>query len=307
MVLPVDFVVALLSIGGIYAIAALSLNFITGYTGLVSIGHAAFLAIGAYSQAMLVVKYGTDPKLAFLISILFGGLLGAFLGLPSLRVSDDFLAIATIGVNFIVVGVLQYSSFFGGTIGIGPIPQPSVMGVSISGDMFLLVTLVFVGITIGASWWIKQSWLGIAFLALREDEIAAENVGIHVDKFKIISFTISGMFAGLAGALYAHYFGFITPSNFGFLLSVDILVFAVFGGLGTVTGPVLGAYVLYTLPQFLRFFEQYRLILYGLILVIVIMFEPRGLMGLYDRLRRELDMSSLRGSITSGMGTTDDE
>jgi branched-chain amino acid transport system permease protein len=282
MVVTPDYMITLITIGTIYALASTSLNFITGYAGLVSIGHAAFLAVGAYTEAILLLKYNIPFEIAFPASILVGALLGALLGLPSLRVSDDFLAVATIGINFIVVGMLQYSDFFGGTLGLS-VENPSLFGIALQDTVFMVFALAMLAIAMAVSWWLQRSWAGLALAALREDPQAAESVGISTARFKIIAFTISGAFAGMAGALLAHYFGFITPGTFGFLLSVDILVFAVFGGLGSIWGPVVGAYFLYILPQFLRTFQNYRVVLYGLVLMVIIVVEPDGLMGLYRR------------------------
>lgn len=277
-----DYLITLITIGTIYAIAATSLNIITGYAGLVSIGHAAFLAVGAYTEAILLLKYNLPFEIAFPVSILLGAVLGALLGLPSLRVSDDFLAVATIGINFVVVGVLQFSEFFGGTLGLS-VEKATLFGIVLEDAVFMGFALAMLGIAVGVSWWLQHSWAGLAMAALREDSQAAESIGIGTPHFKIIAFTISGAFAGMSGALLAHYFGFITPSTFGFLLSVDILVWAVFGGLGTIWGPVIGAYFLYNLPQVLRPFQEYRVVLYGVILMFIIVVEPDGLMGLYRR------------------------
>lgn len=279
----VDTIVTLLTIGTIYALAATSLNFVTGYAGLVSIGHAAFLAIGAYAEALLLLRYGVPFLVAFPVAILVGAVLGALLGLPSLRVSDDFLAVATIGINFIVVGILKYSEFFGGTLGLGPIPSPELAGVSITNEVFLGFALAMLAVALGVGWWLQHSWAGLALAALREEPQAAKAVGISTPRFKIIAFTISGAFAGMAGALYAHYFSFITPNNFEFLLSVDILVYAVVGGLGSLFGPAIAAYGLYLLPEFFRAIQNYRLVLYGIVLVAVLLYEPDGLVGIYER------------------------
>jgi len=279
----VDTIVTLLTIGTIYALAATSLNFVTGYAGLVSIGHAAFLAIGAYTEALLLLRYGVPFLLAFPVAILVGAVLGALLGLPSLRVSDDFLAVATIGINFIVVGILKYSDFFGGTLGLGPIPSPELAGVSITNEVFFGFALAMLAVSLGAGWWLQHSWAGLALAALREEPQAAKAVGISTPRFKIIAFTISGAFAGMAGALYAHFFSFITPNNFEFLLSVDILVYAVVGGLGSLFGPAIAAYGLYLLPELFRPIQDFRLVLYGIVLVAVLLYEPDGLAGIYER------------------------
>lgn len=299
-IIGVDYLVSLLTIGTIYAIAASSLNFITGYSGLVSIGHAAFLAVGAYAEAMLVLEYGLPFVVAFPLAILFGAVLGVLLGLPALRVSDDFLAVATIGINFIVVAVLKYSSFFGSTMGLGPITRPTVFGYTMSTIAFFGFTLAMLAVTMGAAWWLRRSWGGLALAALKEDPQAAAAIGISTARFKVIAFTISGAFAGLAGALFVHYFNFITPGNFGFLLSVNILVFAVFGGLGTTVGPVAGAYVLYLLPQAFRVFANVRIVLYGATLVFVMIVEPDGLIGIYRRVRSVASRSSKRSGTPVG-------
>lgn len=305
MALSVEYAVTLLTFGGIYAIAATSLNIVTGYAGLVSLGHAAFLAVGAYTEAMLVVTYDAPFVVAFPAAVLLGAVLGALLGLPSLRVSDDFLAVATIGINFIVVALLKASTWVGGTLGIGPIPRPAPAGIQFGDATFLAFTLGMLGAAVFVSWWLQRSWAGLALAALREDQQAAESVGIDTAGFKVIAFTISGAFAGMAGALYAHYFGFVSPESFGFLLSVDIMVYAVLGGLGTVWGPVIGAYFLYILPQQLRLFEDYRVVLYGLVLMFVIVVEPDGIMGLYERAKRRVRNGGHgedRGAPTGGDG-----
>lgn len=293
----VDTIITLLSIGTIYALAATSLNFITGYAGLVSIGHAAFLAIGAYAEALLLLRYGVPFFISFPVAILVGAVLGALLGLPSLRVSDDFLAVATIGINFIIVGILKYSDFFGGTLGLGPIPSPEIAGITITGGVFLGFTISMLALSLGVSWWLQHSWAGLALAALREEPQAARAVGISTPRFKIIAFSISGAFAGMAGALYAHFFAFITPDSFEFLLSVDILVYTVVGGLGSLFGPAVAAYGLYLLPELFRGIQNYRLVLYGVALVVVLLYEPDGLAGIYERLKRKLNQ--FRSSDTS--------
>ncbi len=288
MALNVSYIVTLLTIGTIYAIVASSLNIVTGYTGLVSLGHAAFLAVGAYTEGILTVKFGLPFLVAFPMSILIGAILGALLGLPSLRVNDDFLAVATIGVNFIVVAGLKAWGFVGGTLGISNIPAPAIGPITLGDTGLFVLSVVMLAITVFGSWWLRHSWAGLALAALRDDQEAAEAVSISTARFKIIAFTLSGAFAGIAGALYAHYFGFLTPGNFGFLVSVDILIYAVLGGLGTLWGPVVGAYFLYIVPKLFRFVGQYRIVLYGLLLMVVIVLEPDGLVGLFNRARNRV-------------------
>lgn len=303
MAINTSYIITLLTIGTVYAIVASSLNLVTGYAGLVSLGHAAFLAVGAYTEAILTTKYGLPFLAAFPSAIVVGALLGALLGLPSLRVSDDFLAVATIGINFIVVAILRSWDFVGGTLGIGNIPKPTLVGVTLDNGGLFVLSAVMLGVTVFSSWWLQRSWAGLALAALRDDQEAAESVSISTARFKIVAFTLSGAFAGVAGALYAHYFGFIDPGSFGFLLSVDIMVYAVLGGLGTLWGPVVGAYVLYIVPKLFRFVGNYRIVLYGLLLAIVIVWEPNGIVGIYDRARSRLGGST---TVTTDGGDPND-
>lgn len=301
MALNTSYIVTLLTIGTVYAIVASSLNIVTGYAGLVSLGHAAFLAVGAYTEAVLTTKYGLPFLAAFPAAILVGALLGALLGLPSLRVSDDFLAVATIGINFIVVAILRSWGFVGGTLGIGNIPRPTLLGVTLDNVGLFGLTVVLLGVTVFSSWWLQRSWAGLALSAISNDQEAAESVSISTARFKVVAFTLSGAFAGIAGAMYAHYFGFIDPGSFGFLLSVDIMIYAVLGGLGTLWGPVVGAYVLYIVPKLFRFVGNYRIVLYGLLLAVIIVWEPDGIMGIYDRIRSRMS-GEIRPTATDGGG-----
>lgn len=263
----------------IWAVLALSLNILTGYAGQVSLGHAAFFGIGAYTSAMLTVKAGWSFWPAFLAAILITGMVGGILGLPSLRVRHDFLVLATMGINFVVVAVFKYVGFFGGAMGIISIKKPTLFGMTLRGEGFLLLAAAYLVLTVWLSHYLSRTWAGLAMTAVREDEDAAEAVGVSVPRFKIYAFAISAALAGGAGSLYAHFLGSIFPDHFSFVESIGIMSMVVFGGMGTLRGPVVGAFVLKILPEYLRVVGDYRFTLYGGVLVLMMLFQPQGVLG----------------------------
>lgn len=264
---------------GIFIILTVSLNILTGFARQVSLGHAALFGIGAYASAILTTKYGLTFWEALPATILITALVGIFLGLPSLRVSHDFLVLATIGLNFIVMAFFTYFDYFGGTFGITGISTPRAFGRPLGTTEYFLLTLFFVTTTILTSYFLSKTWSRLAMEALGADEIAAKAMGINVPKFKIYAFAISSAYAGIAGALWAHYIGSLFPEHFGFERSIAILSMLVFGGMGTIRGAVLGAFLLQVLPEYLRFIENYRMLVYGGLLVVMMAFQPMGLLG----------------------------
>ncbi len=284
-----QYLISILIFCGIWAVLTLSLNILTGYAGQVSLGHAAFFGIGAYTSAILTTRYGWPFWPAFLASILVTGLVGGFLGLPSLRVRHDFLVLATMGINFVAVGVFKYVDFFGGAMGIINIPKPSLGGVVLRGEKFLLLVFLYLAFTIWLCYYLSRRWAGLALRAVKSDEDAAEACGVSVARFKIYAFIISGALAGGAGSLYAHFLGSIFPDHFAFAESIVILSMLVFGGIGTIRGALLGAFLLKALPEYLRVVGDYRYTLYGGILVLMMLFQPMGIIGdrswLWEKLR----------------------
>ena len=258
---------------------SLSIGVLAGYAGQVSLGHAAFMAIGAYASAMLTGRFQISFWLAMPAAALIAAAVGLLLGIIALRLKEDFLAITTMGLNFIVIGVLLYAPYFGKALGIGDISVPLLFGEEMSRTAYTVLCLIMVAGTIGAVWWLQRSWIGLAWRGIREAQDVAEVMGVNTAKFKIFAFVFSTAIAGIAGSLYAHFLMFITPYDFGFPLSIQILTLAVLGGLGTIRGPVLGAVVLTILPEYLRFIQDYRMLTYGLLLVLVMMFQPQGLFG----------------------------
>ncbi len=278
---------------GIYVILALSLNVITGYAGQISLGHAAFMGIGAYTSALLYTKAGFSFWLAFPAAGLAAGLVGAVLAIPCLRVREDFLAITTMGINFVVEATFLYVPFFGAGMGIGGINSPSLFGREISKPEFLALVLgVILGVIILDRRLIR-SWIGLAWSAIREDEGAAGTMGIDIVRFKVLAFTLGSAVAGLAGSLYAHFLTFIMPVNFSFGQSIVILSMVVFGGIGTLRGPIVGAVVLGALPEVSRPAMEYRTLLYGVLLLLLMRYQPDGILG--DRSALVRGWSAIRG------------
>jgi len=264
---------------GIYCILTLGLNTITGLAGQISLGHAAFLGIGAYTSALLTVQHGWDFWPALVAAVAVTATAGALVGAAAIRVREDFLAITTMGVNFVVVAVFLYFPFFGGAFGIGGIPAPSWPGGPLGKPGFFLLVLAGVLLALGVNLQLLRSWVGLAFLATREDEDAARAAGVNVRRFKIVAFTVGTALAGLAGSFYAHFLGFISPEDFGFTFSITILCMLVFGGIGTNRGALLGAVVLGVLPELFRPLADYRMLTYGAILLLMMRWAPHGLLG----------------------------
>lgn len=269
----------------INSIAVLGLNIILGYAGQISLGHAAFMGIGAYASALLSTKAGLSFWASFPMAVGISAVIGFLLGLPSIRVKDDFLAITTIGINFIVQAIFLYVPFFGAALGIGGIPKPKVGEFVFRGEYYLLIVSMVLLIGVLFSLKFHRSWAGLASEAIREDELAANVVGINPVRFKLMAFVLGSAYAGASGSLYAHFMGFITSDDFSFPLSVTFLSMLVFGGVGTIRGSLIGAFILGSLPELLRPLAQYRLLFYGLLLLLMLRFCPGGLASLI-RLRR---------------------
>ncbi|MDW7660511.1 MAG: branched-chain amino acid ABC transporter permease [Bacillota bacterium] len=265
---------------GIFILLALSLNIISGYAGQPSLGHAAFFGIGAYTSAILTTNYGMSFWLSIPFAFLAAGIMGGLLGLISIRMRDDFLAITTIGINFVIVAVFQYSEFFGGSLGMS-LKRPHFFGMRVTATGYLaLVALMILG-TILLILKMKRSWFGLALSSIRNDETAAASFGIDVNRYKVLAFTIGTAIAGMTGAVYAHHMTFIYSSDFAFIVSISILSMVVIGGIGTIRGPIFGAILLGAAPELFRFFADYRMIVYGGLLVFMMRFQSQGFLG-YD-------------------------
>jgi len=282
------YLITLATIIAINAIVACGLNVIVGFAGQISLGHAAFFGIGAYSAALLATKAGWTFWAALPCVIAMTAFIGLLLGIPSLRVREDFLAITTIGINFIVEAVFNNVEFFGGALGMGGIPRVALFDFKLRGNEFFYLCLAFLIIVIAACWWLTRCWAGLACFALREEEAAAASVGISPVRFKLLAFVIGTAMAGLGGALYAHFMRFISASDFAFPLSVSLLSMVVVGGIGTLWGPVLGAVIIGILPEVFRPIIDYRILVYTTLRLLMIRFQPGGLLGENSAARRVL-------------------
>jgi len=300
-VMTFGYILSICTFASIYAILILGLNILTGYTKQVSLGHAAFFAIGAYAQALLVTKAGLTFWSALPLSIVLSMAIGIVMGLPSLRVSDDFLVLTTIGLNFIVMGITEYFDFFGGAMGIIGINVPSFMGHPLGTTGYFVVTLIFLMLAIYISYFFSKTWGRLAMEATGEDEQAAQALGINTALYKIYAFALSSAFTGLAGALWAHSIGSLFPRNFSFEMSVLFLSMLVFGGLGTIRGAIFGAFFLYLLPECFRFIESYRMLVYGALLTVIVILQPNGMLGRGGLLDRCFFKLKKRGTETQGI------
>jgi branched-chain amino acid transport system permease protein len=277
----------------IYAILAHSLNIITGHAGQISLGHAAFFGIGAYTSALLYAEAGLPFWVDLPLAALVAGVVGALLGIPCLRVRDDFLAITTMGINFVVEAIFLYIPFFGGAMGIGGINLPNWFGREMTKPEYFLLILFIFFLLLLLDRRLGRSWVGLAWASIREDEQAAEAMGVDVVRFKVLAFILGSAIAGLAGGFYAHFLTFIMPQNFGFGQSIVILSMVVFGGIGTRWGPLVGAIILGVLPEISRPIMEYRTFVYGILLMAMMRFQPGGLLGhesiLVKTFRRPVD------------------
>jgi len=276
---PGAYTITVLITLGVYVLLALSLNIITGYAGQISLGHAAFFGLGAYAAALAATRLGSPFLVNLALAALVAGGIGALLGIPCLRVREDFLAITTMGINFVVEAVFLYSDVFGGAMGIGNIPSPSLFGRELGKPAFLLFIVGVILAVVALDRWLGRAWVGLAWAAIREDEVAAQASGVDLVRFKLLAFVLGSAIAGLAGALDAHFLTFIMASNFGFGQSIVILSMVVLGGIGTLRGPIVGAIVLGILPELARPLLEYRALLYGVLLVLCMRFQPQGLLG----------------------------
>jgi branched-chain amino acid transport system permease protein len=275
-----------ISLAGINIVLAVSLNLINGFTGQFSIGHAGFMAIGAYASAYITVTYGERLRGAFaflpefgqqsvllLLGLSIGAVLAAiagfFVGVPSLRLRGDYLAIVTLGFGEIIRVFILNIDAVGGARGFSGIPRLA--------NFFWIY--LFAAATILVVYRIVHSSFGRTLVAIREDEIAAEAMGVHTTRAKVISFVVSSAMAGVAGGLFAHYLMYVHTNSFTFLKSFEIIIMIVIGGLGSISGSVLGAVLFIGLTEGLREFAQYRMILFSLLLIVIMIVRPQGILG----------------------------
>ena len=283
----------------IYSIAGLGLMLLAGFTGLFSLGHAAFLGVGAYTQAVLT-NAGLPFPIALACAAGLSAAVGLVVGLPALRVKGIYLGIATLSFGFIVEEVFaRWEKVTGGNAGIH-IKAPDMFGWKLdSGEAFYFLCLVIAIVSTLAILNLLRSPTGRAFVAIRDSEISAQSMGIHLARYKTLSFALSAALAGIAGALYAHKLQFISPEQFNILQSIDLLLMIVVGGVGSVHGAFLGAIFLISMPQAISLVKDYlpsaigqapglQSVVYGMVLIAFVLFEPLGLYGRWLKVRTYL-------------------
>lgn len=275
----------------IYIIIAISLNLIAGYTGILSIAHAAFYGVGAYVAALLAVNYGTPFLLNLIVAMVMAGAVAAVVAFPSLRIHDDYLVIATFGFQMILFSIFNnWGGLTRGPLGIPGIPQPNIFGFAITSHVeYLALSGVCALAVYFFAKRVIESPFGRVLKAIREDEIFTQALGKNVTRYKILVFVMGGALVAIAGALYAHYVTFIDPTSFTILESIFMISIVIVGGAGSLKGSVVGAAVLIVLPEMLRFLgmpnaiaANMRQIIYGALLVVMMIFRPKGLVGEYE-------------------------
>nr|WP_310321600.1 ATP-binding cassette domain-containing protein [Hydrogenophaga palleronii] len=270
------------------AVVGIGLNVLLGLSGQVSFGHVGFFAIGAYTVAILTTKAGFSFWLAWPVAALLGGLAGALLALPALRVKGPYLAMITIAFGFIVEhGIVEASGLTGGQNGIMGLLAPS-LGFAQGERAVALLAIVTVGVALVLFTWLSRGTWGATMRAVRDAETASESVGLNPLVIKTVAFAISAVFAAAAGALFAPLSGFVTPHTFGFLQSILFVLVVMLGGAGSVAGPLVGALIVGLLPELLSGMEEYRLLIFGVLLLVVLWAAPDGVAGLVRRVRDRL-------------------
>lgn len=250
-------------------ILAVSLNLINGFTGQFSIGHAGFMAVGAYTSAIITVKLGMDFGMALVVATVSAAILGFLVGVPTLRLNGDYLAIATLGLGEIIRITILNIDYVGGAAGFMGIPRETTFPIA----FWIMAFVVYVIKNF------KNSAEGRACLSIRENEIAAETMGINTTRYKVLAFTIGAGFAGTAGALFSHYYYIAHPASFTFMRSFDILTMVVLGGLGSMSGAVTGAIVLTGISAALADYPEWRMVIYSVVLIVLMLNRLQGIFG----------------------------
>ena len=276
----------LLNLTEIFALVALGLNLLTGYAGQISLCHAAFFGVGAYATALLTQKAGWPYLLSLFAGALFTTAIGALAAIPALRLKNLYLAIATLGFGVVLQKIIfEWRGLTGGGGGLA-LTAPSISGYQLGATGLYYLTLALMTIGLWAIWNVSRARTGRALLIIRESEIAAASLGIHPARYKVVAFAISAFYAAIAGGLFAYLVRYINPESFNVGLSISFLSMVVIGGLGTIGGSIVGAIFYVIVPELLRGIKDAPGLVFGLLLVIVMVFMPQGLWGMARRLLR---------------------
>jgi branched-chain amino acid transport system permease protein len=285
----------LLNFIGIYALLVVGLNLLLGYAGQISLGHAAFFGLGAYTSGILTATYGVNPWLALVAGLVVSGTAAFLIGIPALKLRGYYLAMATLGFGIIIYIILNEAhEVTGGPSGLHGIPSLALGSFVLNTPHRLFVLIwIILGLILALSANLVESRSGRAIRALHDSEAGAESLGVNTFRMKLKIFVWSALYASLAGSLYAHTMNFIAPSSFTFMFSIKLVTMVVLGGMASIWGSLLGAGVLTALPELLSVFHDFEIVIFGLILIVVMIFLPRGLvrgiMDLYEfrRYKRE--------------------
>jgi branched-chain amino acid transport system permease protein len=281
----------LLSLLAIYALVSLGLNLLMGYTGQIAAGHAGFLAIGAYVTAIVTANFEWLPcPVTLLLAGAISGLIGFLLGIPILRLKGFYIAMATLAFGVVISEIiLQWSSLTGGDNGFS-VPTAKIGGFEFDSDfkLFYLIIPVTIIMTLLAKNLVR-GYIGRAFIALRESEIAAQTIGVDLAKYKTIAFAISAFYTGVAGGLFAYLITFLSPDAFTIELSIDFIAMIVIGGMGSILGSIIGAVILTGIQQVFAGLLDLQVLIFGLSLIIFMIFMPRGIVGMLTDLREKFN------------------
>jgi branched-chain amino acid transport system permease protein len=274
-----EYYLSLLVFVGINSLMTMGLSMLMGYAGQISLGHAAFFGIGAYSSGILTTKYFFHPVGAFMIGIFLSALIAFLVGKPTLRLKGHYMAVATLGFGEILFIVFnELSSLTGGPSGLSGIPPLMIFGHPLEGATYLYLVWAFVILLLVFSLNVINSRVGRALRALHGSELAASAMGVDASRFKVQVFVLSAIYASTAGSLYAHFITFISPSSFSFMFSILLLMMVVVGGAETIWGALLGTLLLTLMPEYLRGLEDFEVLVYGAILMVVLLFMPQGIL-----------------------------
>jgi branched-chain amino acid transport system permease protein len=274
-----EYYISILIFLGINGIITMGLSLLMGYTGQISLGHAGFFGLGAYSSGILTTQYSIHPLAAFLAGIFLSAIIAFLVGKPTLRLKGHYMAVATLGFGEILFIVFnELSPLTGGPSGLSGIPTLTFMGYSLEGARYLYIVWGFVILLLLFSLNVINSRVGRALRAVHGSEIAANAMGVDASRYKVQVFVLSAVYASIAGSLYAHFVTFISPSSFSLMFSILLLMMVVVGGAETIWGALLGAMVLTLLPEYLRGLEDFEVLAYGGILMVVLLFMPQGIL-----------------------------
>ncbi len=287
LVLPGPYHRHVLVLAGLFTLMALGFDLVLGYLGELSLGHAAFFGIGAYTTALLTRHFGMPFPLDLLLAGLFTGIFGLLIGAPSLRLRGPYFAIVTFGFAEILhLVALNWTSLTRGPMGLPDIPHPQLGPFRITTELgYYYLVLALIGVAMLATRRLLESTVGHAFLAIRENEELASAAGIPTFRFKLLAFVIGMIFAGAAGSVYARYVHFVDPTALSFYYTVTVVSMVIVGGQGSIAGTTLGALVFTLVPEYLRVAERARLVIFGALLMLAIVFMPDGLRGIWRRAR----------------------